>query len=197
MNCRIASSFSTWRHTMSRIVLAALAAALVYTAPMRADDKPQKPAEKTADKPKDRAEQLKDLQSEFQKKLPEVAKAYRAAQNDQERDKALALFEPLRQIGYKLVEQDPKDEVSFNTLMFLLQTSVTPPQKALDLLAEHHINNPGLGMASAQLARVTSPEARKFLKTLAAKAKDKNVKGAAIYALAQSIHTEAEDPKNL
>jgi thiol-disulfide isomerase/thioredoxin len=181
---------------MNRIILAALVAALAYAAPMRADDKSDKPAEKTADKPKDRAEQLKDLQAEFQKMLPEVIPAFRAAKTDQEREKALDKFEPLRQTGYKLVQQDPKDEVSFNTLMFLLQTSPTPPQKALDLLAEHHVDNPGLGMVSAQLAHATSPEARKFLKTLASKAKDKNVKGGAIYALAQSIHAEAEEPKN-
>ena len=162
---------------MNRILLAAVVAALAYASPMRADDKSDKPVEK----PKSRAAQLSDLQQEMRKMMPEVVTAFRAAKNQEERDKALAKFDPIREKGFKLVEENPKDDVSFNTLTFLMQTAPTPPQKVLDMLGENFANDSKFAQLVYSL--VDNPGAGKLIKA-AEGSTNKSVKAAVALARA-------------
>jgi thiol-disulfide isomerase/thioredoxin len=175
---------------MNRIVLAAVMAALVYAAPMRADDK----SEKTAEKPKDRQAQLRELQSDFQKKLPEVVNEFRNAKSKEDREKVLAKLDPLREKGYKLVEQNPSDDVSFETLTFLMGTAPEPPQKTIDLLAEHQINNPKMAEIILSVAGNSSAAATKLTKA-AEKSTNKSVRGAVTLGQANKKVEECDEAR--
>src|SRR5579871_442322 len=159
---------------MNRIVLSALAGAVLCTALVRADDK-------DAEKPKDRSAQLSDLQKEVQKLMPEVIKAYQSAKSNDDRDKALAKFEPIHEKGYKLIAENPKDDVSYNTLMLLLRTAPQPPQKVIDLLTDNFIND--VKLAGFVMQSAGNPGMEKLL-SAAEKSTNKSVAGAAALSVA-------------
>jgi len=168
------------------MILAAVTAAVLVAAPLRADDKKD-------EKPKDRAGQLKEVLDDIQKALPDVIKEWSAAANDAEREKALAKLDPILERGYKLIAEDPKAESSLNALTELVRAKPQPPGKVLELLAAHHIDSPRLMPVTERLAGDTAPAAVKFLRTVMEKSGNKEVKGSATFACGQSLHQQAEE----
>jgi len=173
---------------MTRALLAALAVAFAFAfaAPLRADD------EKKDDKPKERADQLKELEADFKKAFPEVVKEWRAATSDGEREKALAKVDPLIARGIKIVEADPKDAVSLDTLMFLRGSKPEPPDQVVALLGEHHANNEKLHALLPTFAGSKSAAVQSLLRAVMAKAESKDAKGTASFVLAKSLNAKAE-----
>jgi thiol-disulfide isomerase/thioredoxin len=172
---------------MNRTLLAAITAAL-FIAPLRADDKP---AEK-----KSRAECFKELRDDLQKLMPDVIGEWRKAGSDAERNKALAKLDPILERGYNIVAEAPKDETSLNVLLQLVGAKPEPPEKVLDLLAEHHIDSPRIASLSLRFAGNTSPSAIKFLRAASAKSHNNEVKGSAMFAYGQTVHQQAEEEKD-
>src|SRR5712691_7241847 len=113
------------------VALAGLAIAL----PTLAQDKPAEPK-------KSRAEQLADIQADFRKIKPEIEKELQAAKNAEAVKSAFAKTDPVLERAYKLIAENPKDDVSLNALLFTMQTKPEPLVKSIDLLIEHHISNP-------------------------------------------------------
>lgn len=178
---------------MKRVLLSALALSLISVVSARADDKPKDPPEK-----KDRAGQLKELQDDFQKAFPAVVKEWREAKTDDEKNKALDKLNPLAERGYKLVAENPKDDVSFDTLSFLIGTRppTDPPAKALELICEHHINNAKLVGLIMSRQFPTGPRADALLKIAIEKSTSKDIKGFATFKQAQDAQQKAESAKD-
>jgi thiol-disulfide isomerase/thioredoxin len=170
---------------MKRNLFSALLAVLAIGLLAHADDK-------SAEKPgKSRAEQFADLQQEFRKLAPDVVREWKAANDDDGRNKALAKVDPLLEKAYKLVGESPTDDISLNTLLFAMTMKPKPPEKVIKLIIEHHINNPLL--AEHMLQHLASnPEAGKIT-AAAEKSKSKEVRGAIMLANAQQKAETLED----
>jgi thiol-disulfide isomerase/thioredoxin len=192
---------------MFRILTAAALAAFLVAPALRADDKPKDIPNKPADPKKSRAEQLSELQQDFRKAFQGIVTEWRAAKDDEARNKALAKVDPFLERAYKLVEESPKDDVSLNTLLFTMQTKPVPPDKTIDLLAEHQINNSMLAPHLLQFAGQNTPAIQKLVKA-AEKSTSKENKGAVALAkgnqkagaadsatgeIAEKLSKEAED----
>src|SRR5262249_55066889 len=97
---------------------------------------------KTEDK--SRADQLKAIRDEYQQKSQEVQRQLTQLRN---RLAAKAL---------ELAKADPKDDVAFDALMYVVQNAAfnsAPRNEAVKLIVEHHAANPKIEPLVATLAR--------------------------------------------
>src|SRR5579885_1958994 len=90
------------------------------------------------EKSKDRAKQFKNIQADYQKAAPEVKKAFEEAKTDKEREAVIEkLTSDFTPRILKLVEEDPKDNLSFQMLLFAVQALPNVDSKVFDLLEEN------------------------------------------------------------
>jgi thiol-disulfide isomerase/thioredoxin len=176
-----------------RWIMAALCAGLLAPAAAWADDK--KADDKPAAEQGSRAERLAAVKKEMMTAQQEFMQAYRAAKTADER-RALIEKQPnpakYADRVQKLVDEDPKDEVAADALIWLV--TYAPPARqdgAYKLLAEHHLKSPKLGQVCQMLSQRPAPQAEKFLREVIGKA-DGDVKGYARYALAMVLSQKAE-----
>jgi thiol-disulfide isomerase/thioredoxin len=171
------------------MILSIAAAAVLLGNPLRADDKKD-------EKPKDRAERLREIRTEIQLKMRDVVPEWRSAKTPEDQKKALAKLDPILDKAYALVDESPKDDVACETLLFLLGSKPEPPEKAMNLLTEHHINNEQLAQQLPRIAGDNSAAAKKLMKAAMETSTNKTVKGMALYAHASALHDEAEGNKD-
>jgi thiol-disulfide isomerase/thioredoxin len=93
-----------------------------------------------------------------------IINEWNSAKDEEGRNKALAKVDPFLDRAYKLIEENPKDDVAWNALMFTIPTKPAPPEKSMNLLAEHYVDNPKLTQILFPLARHNTPAIQKMLK---------------------------------
>jgi thiol-disulfide isomerase/thioredoxin len=177
---------------MTRILTAAVVAALIAAPALRADDA------KSGDVKSNRLDQVKAIQQEFTKAQQEFAKKFQAAKTPQERqelNKERPAPAPFVAKAEKIIDADAKDEAGFEALMFAVQNSQVANGKHLELLAEHHATNPKIGRACmrAMSGRGLSPQGEKLLGAVLANNKNKEPLGFANYAMAQAKQRTGKD----
>jgi thiol-disulfide isomerase/thioredoxin len=153
-----------------------------------ADDKP-------ADA-KSRQAQLRSLQEDLQKAMREIVPEWRNSTTAADKEKALAKVDPFIERGMKLVAENPKDEVSFDTLMVLVGVKPERPDKVVDALVEHQVDNPRLAPFVMQLVGESTPANEKRARTILEKTRSIDVKGGYFLGSAQARFQKAEDAKD-
>ncbi|MHB1422939.1 MAG: TlpA family protein disulfide reductase [Gemmataceae bacterium] len=159
-----------------------LLAALLVAVPLLADDKG------TDEKGNSRATQFKNIQADYSKAVPDAQKALNAAKSAKER---AAVFEKLNQEFapriIKLVEADPKDNLSMQMLIFAVRALPNVDGKVFDLLAENWAKDESANNRLLCQILLSNPKAR--AKTLLQKVldenKNKDIQGYACFALAK------------
>jgi thiol-disulfide isomerase/thioredoxin len=177
--------------------IAIMLAALLVAMPLLAQDKAK------VEKGTDRATRFKNIQSDYRKAVPDVEKAYKSAKTDTERQAVLTkLDKEFAPRILKLVEDDPKDGLSFDMLMFAVRALPNADGKVFDLLAENWAKEKQI--AKDENIRVlcqvflTRPQSgpKKVIQKVLDENKDKNAQGLACFVLAkQASDREKEGDK--
>lgn len=189
------------------------------TAPAATKPDEKKPAgDKKADAPRaepSRADRLKQVTDGYQARCAGWVDAFRAEQEPTDREmflKNLPSPAPFAGRAARLVLDDPKDDVAFDALAWLLRYQAVPEVRkvlaavppagrggkpgTLDVtaaLVEHHIGNPKLaGLARGVYGH--TPENVKFLRAVFSKAADPKIRGFAGAQLADLLNRKTEDP---
>src|SRR5262249_28760014 len=135
-----------------------------------------------------------ELRTSFEKARREAIEAYQKAKTDEEKQAAFEKYQkPGDQVAkvMKLIEADPKDDLAFQMLMWMLPATQFQEPKVLDLLAEHHIKNPAMVDVCRGLSQDPMPEMTKLLRKVLNDSPEKSAKGCASYALARLADSEA------
>jgi hypothetical protein len=135
---------------------------------------------------KSRAEQMKAIRDEFQQKNMEVQRTLTQLRNR------------LAGKALELAKADPKDDVAFEALMYVVQNAgfnSGPRNEAVQLMLEHHAANPKIEPVITTLARQGRGYNTALLEALLEKNPSRNVKGLAAFTLAQAAKAEIENPK--
>src|SRR5262249_11771911 len=149
-----------------------LLAALLMAVPLTAEDK------KAEDKGKDREQQFEEIKTSFDKAL----QAYQNAKTDEDKKAAI---EKLQKAGSQvpkvmtLIEADPKDDLAFRMLAWVLRLKQGQDPKVLNLLAEYHVQNPGMVDVCRRLSFMPPSEAAKLRRKTLADSPEKSAKGCA------------------
>lgn len=165
-----------------RLWIGTLLAALLVAMPLLGQGKA------ADEKGNDRATQFKEIQSDYQKAVPEARKALQAAKTAEARqevfDKLNKRFAPRI---LKLVEADPKDRLSLQALMFAIQALPTVDSKVFDLLEQHWTKDDSASNKLLCQILLVRPQAgsRKFLQKVLEANKNKDIQGYACFALAK------------
>lgn len=172
---------------MRRLVLAAVAglmAAVVVTA----DDKP-KQADTPAAKLAAIQKEAKDAEAKLYKTLGDLGED---TVSQKKADELLKEYEKAREKRYaaalELAKADPKSDVAFDALAWLLESPkvwhLPVGQPAMELALEHHVANPKIGPVVFELAQIRrlsrsgdAPPGDALLKAVAEKNPDKTVRG--------------------
>lgn len=145
--------------------------------------------EKAADKKDgERAKQFKSIQADYQKAVPSVEKALKAAKTTKEQEVALGkLNEEFAPRIIKLVEANPKDQLSLQMLLFAVQALPNVDGKVFDLLAEHWAKDEGANNKLLCQILLFRPQAgaKKMLQKVLDENKNKDIQGFACFALAK------------
>jgi len=179
---------------MRLLCAAALSLTLGLTA-AAADDKKDPPKS-------DRAAKFKEMKAKFDAEVEQLGKKFQDAKTPAEKTgvqtQAKELFALTSGKAVALAAEDPKDDTGREAAAFALTLMstfrITGPDldKATGVLVDHHVNSPQVKTLVAQMGR-GGPAGRKFLKAVAEKATDKEVKGPALYYLGSALAEEAED----
>lgn len=150
-------------------------------------------ADKGADeKGNDRATQFKNIQTDYQKAVPEVRKALQAAKTSEERDAVFAkLNKEFAPRIIKLVEADPKDTLSLQMLTFAVRALPNVDGKVFDLLAQNWAKDEKVKMLCLLFMFQPQDGAKKLLQNVLDENKDKDAKGFACLALAKLAAEQA------
>jgi thiol-disulfide isomerase/thioredoxin len=153
-----------------------------------ADD--QKSAE-----PKSRKEQFQALTDEFLKRQADAFKAIEAAKTPEERKEAAAKRPKGDEYAarlMKLVEIDPKDDLSCEMLVFSVRNLRTTNPKVFDLLSEYHVKNQKIAPIVVSF-NVGPPDLmKKLLEEIYNRNPVKGIKGMACFGLAMMAYFEAD-----
>lgn len=163
------------------------------------------------DEPKDgpadpaRVAKSKDIQKGFADGFDELLKKFQKATNREEqaavRTEAKELATLTAEKLAKLVEENPKDAVSFDAAKFgltrLAGLGAGGPNldKMTAAVTAHHLNNPQVGDLVMMAGRM-GPAGEKLLQAAAEKSTDKKVKGMALYFLGTNLAEQADDAPN-
>jgi hypothetical protein len=156
------------------------------------------------EQPRSRADRLQALRDEQTRPPAEYRKAIEAAKTPEEKQaaareymrKLTAARTTVAEQAWKLVEEDPKDDVALEALKLLMTgADVKARDKARALVLEHHLTRPALESVVQTLARQGRGYDVTLLRTIIEKNPAKPVKAMAAYMLAQNVKAEAEGPK--
>jgi len=168
--------------------LLSLAGALLLLGPLLAQGEPPKKDQGTPSV----AEQFQAINREIAAKSQELQKKFQEAKEDAERQKIRDEFMAFRQAqidkAVALAKQHPKEPAAFTMLM---QAATGGNNDAIALLAEHHLDNPQIGMVCMRLGQSGSPAAEKLLRSVAEKGKTDDTKAMALLGLAQWLKERA------
>jgi len=176
-----------WIGTLLAVVLVAVPLLALYKP---TDEK------RTEGKSKDRAKQFQSIQADYQKAVPEVQKAFNEAKSNKERE---AILEKLNNdFGpriLKLVEEDPKDKLSLEMLVFAIRALPNVDSKAFDLLADNWAKDDSVNtkyLCQFLLAQ-PQPRAKRLLQTVLDENNNKDLQGYACFALARMAAEQASE----
>jgi thiol-disulfide isomerase/thioredoxin len=170
-----------WPEALLGVVLVAL--------PALAADKPDK---KEAEP--DRGKQLAAIKEEVAKAQKETLEAVRSAKTPEERQKAVDEFQSglskYASKAIKLAEENPKDDVACDALIFGLALSQGRNDKAIALLADNHAKSPKMKEVAQHFTNASV-----LLERILADNPDKDARGYACFGLAISAAEKADiDP---
>ncbi|HTU93966.1 MAG TPA: hypothetical protein VMF69_28055, partial [Gemmataceae bacterium] len=169
-----------------------LLAALLVVVPLLAQDKG------ADEKGNDRATQLKNIQTDYRKAVPDAQKALRAAKTPEERDAVFAkLNKEFAPRIIKLVDAKPKDNLSFQALMFAIQALPKVDGKVYDLLTDNWATDPQIKGLCRQMVPMPDESAEKLLRKVSEENKDKESRALATFALANMSKGKSEEQSNV
>jgi thiol-disulfide isomerase/thioredoxin len=146
-----------------------------------------------------RAEKLKEIQKQFQADIGELEKKFKAADEkgkEKVRDQAMELFAGVAPKALKVAEEKPDDATGLDAMLLTLQFAVQSGkaqaelEKAVDLLAKHHVTSPKAKQLLPLMERAGEPGV-KFLRAFIAGAKG-DEKGTATLTLAKALVDAAD-----
>jgi thiol-disulfide isomerase/thioredoxin len=145
---------------------------------------------------KDRTTLFEDVQKDYQKADDDVRKALKAAKTPAERKPILEkYFDKLNQDFaprvFKLIEAAPKDKLSFDMLMWVIQSLPDEDGKAFNLLAKHWAKSAKMEGVCQMLATDPQTGAVKLLQRVLEYNPSVDIRGLACYDLAQLAGTKA------
>jgi hypothetical protein len=191
------------RHVLSAVLLLAAVVAARADDPKPKGDPPKhdEKAEK-AEPLKAPADRLAALQKEYDEGMKKFMEEYRAAKNDDERQKAFKLQPDRAAFAKKylaLATDAPKDPVAVDALVWVVNNAgyASEGAKALDLLARDHAADPKVGPVCARLVYMQSAAVEPFLRAVIAKNTDAAARGMACLALGQVLKRQAELVRSL
>jgi len=161
------------------------------------------PAVRALDSPKPAgtpAEQLKALEAEYTKSMADFMTAYRAAKDNDERQKLFKEKYPnpdkFADRFLALAEKHPKDGAAVDALVWVVSNSRNPAkggprEKALNLLKREYLTSDKIAPLCESLARGFDKEGRETLQTVLDKNPNADVKAAACLALATNLQSRA------
>jgi thiol-disulfide isomerase/thioredoxin len=167
-----------------------LLTALLVAVPLLAQDKPAE------EKGNDRAKQFKKIQTDYQKAVPEVQKAFQSAKTVKDREAVLEkLNNDFAPRILKLVEENPKDKLSLEMLVFAIRALPNVDSKVFDLLTEHWAKDesPNNKFLCQLLLARPLPGAKKLLEKVLDENKNKDIQGYACFALARTAAEKASE----
>jgi len=158
----------------------------------RADDPPKAPPTP--------AEQFQALNKEYQEAMNAYQKAYSAAKNDEERQKAFEKYpQPATFSGrfLELAEKNPKDPVAVDALVWVVQRDrgngpESNAGKALAILQRDHLSDPKIGPVCTSLTYSYDPGTVPFLRAVLEKNPGREAQGAACLTLARVLKSHAQ-----
>jgi AhpC/TSA family len=182
---------------MRRIGMGLLTLLLLVPSAWAADDKKDKDKEPPDKKAATPAEEYQAILKDYQQKQQEFSKAYQAAKDDAERQKAFEKYPQPQQFAarmQKLAEANAKSDVGLDAAAWLVQQVRSGPasDKGLEILAENHVQNAKIGQICTALIYSQSPKAEKLLRDVLEKNKDHKAQGNAAYALASYLKNHAQ-----
>jgi thiol-disulfide isomerase/thioredoxin len=163
--------------------MGSLFAAVIVALPLMAQDRD---TAKGSDKDKQRAEKFKEIVEDYKKAVPDVRKALQNAETEKERDAILEkLTKDFSPRIVKLVEADPKDNMSFEMLMFAVQALPKADSKVYELLINNWAGDAKIKAFCQRLMFQPQENAAKLLQKVLKDNTDKSTQGFACYALAK------------
>jgi thiol-disulfide isomerase/thioredoxin len=179
-------------------LLCAAALSLSLGLSLAADDKKDPPKD-------DRAARLKALKDKFNVEVDQFGKKFQKAQEKGDRagmaaaqTEAKEMFALTSQKALAVAKEDPKDATGGAAAAFAVRLLATfgTTDKDLDaatgILLEHHLNSQPTKDAVIDMGGAGA-FGQKFLKAVAAKATDKEVKGTALFYIGSHLASEADD----
>jgi len=158
----------------------------------RGQDAPKDDKKQDDKKPASPQEQYAALLKEYgaeQQKI--VAEARKAKGEEQQKlvEKYYGLGKEFAGRFYKLAEDNPKDRVALDALVWVAQNGGGSPEflKAVDQLLEKHPDNAAIEQVAAALGRSNSPDTADALKKIMGKAAKPRTKAVAAVSLGQSL----------
>src|SRR5207237_1325826 len=124
-----------------------------------------------------RADRLKAIMSEYQTAFEAFLKDYRAAKDQEARQAALAKRPDPAKFAdrlQKLIDENPKDEVAFDALVWVAQNVEAKRDDAFKALTANHLGSPKLKDLLQSLAM--QPAGEEFLRAVIAKAQSADAK---------------------
>jgi hypothetical protein len=177
---------------MWRMLGGALAVLLMATVVWAQEEEKKEPASSPAD-------QLKQLEKEFQDAMTKFSTEYRKAETDEERQKLVqdVYPRPDKFAGkfLELAEKNPDDPAAIDALVWVATNAGFGPDgsQAINTLAEKYVESDKLGPVCMRLMYGGSPDSLKLLRAVIEKNPHHTVQGMASYALAKSQMNRGEE----
>lgn len=150
----------------------------------------------------EQATKLKALKARFDEEVEELDKRFQKAATEAEGKGIQTEFRELATLtaekARKIVEENPKSQAAFDTIMFtmghLAKIGAKGPDiaKQLEIAGENHLNNPKL-KDLVMVAGRGGAAGEKFLQTVADKGPDKEIKAIALLILGNSYGEQSDD----
>jgi len=153
---------------------------------------------------------LKTPRGRYQALLQEIKKAsqafleeYRKAKSDEERSKISRekSFQPRRYIGrfLEIADSAPNDPAAIDALIWIITFGFDGPEfsRAIDRLAQNHIERLKVARAAFTLGNSVSPSAEKLLRAVLEKSPDRPFKGLVCLALGRYLKHQSERVRSI
>jgi thiol-disulfide isomerase/thioredoxin/HPt (histidine-containing phosphotransfer) domain-containing protein len=188
-------SQSLWRLVVWSVVVAAMSWGTTV------GQQPPSPAAQADPKPKSLAEKYRELQQEFEATNRKLLERFQAAQTDTERnairEEAMKLLPQFAERLLQAVGAEAKSREAFEPLLqaLLMGRGNATSSKAAALLVEHHANDPRLVRLLPALVSQGGEAGAQLVSSLAEKATDRSVRGAALLYHGAGLLERAEMPQ--
>jgi hypothetical protein len=156
------------------------------------------------------AAQIAELRQRFNQAQQDAYQAYAASQGKPDEERARIFHEklpkphPFIQKAMELARENPKDPGAGDALVFVTELAsrggssedARLQAEALDQIARDQLDNPGISAVFSQFMYNPSPAGEKLMRLAAEKSTNREVRGSAMFSLAQSLRTSSERAGN-